>query len=169
MVPAKMREKIDLGPFAHLPLRRVSAGLLSPALACKRWQYQSTSLSAEPSNGRSRSPSLPILGRMIHVVVLDLGFAGALRGGSAPVVEVDHAEGVDWRGGVARLSLPGLGFVGRPAAAAKESLVCWGAPGLLALWVAVRYWLIVSALLHFLEMSTLYRSEERRVGKECLE
>ena len=52
-VPAKMREKMDLGPFAHLPLRSVSAGLLSPAFACSLWQYQSVSLSAEPSKGHT--------------------------------------------------------------------------------------------------------------------
>ena len=95
---------------------------------------------------------------MIHVVVLDRVFAGARRGVGAPAEDVDHAEGVVWRGGAGFLLLLDLAFVERPAAAAKESLVCCGAPGLFAFRAMVRYWLIVSSLRDFLGMSTLNKN-----------
>jgi hypothetical protein len=135
MTPAKMREKIDLGPFAHLPLRRVKAGLLPPALAWSLWRYQSVNLSAAPSNGLSTRPLLPILGRMIQVVVFERGLGGA-RGRGGGAVEVDQADGVVCL--IGTVVKPLLLLAVEAAAEAKESLLCFGAPGLFALRAALR-------------------------------
>lgn len=66
---------MDLGPLAQAPRTRVRAGLLGPAIACRRSLYQLVSLSASPLKGREVRPGVPISSSWSddpHRIIVDL-------------------------------------------------------------------------------------------------
>ena len=118
--PAKVREKMDLGPLLQAPRMSVRAGLFGPAFACNRCLYHSVSRSASPLKGRVASPVVPIHGLITQVVLLDWGGL-RLGGGEGDFDQVD---------GVVCLGLA-WGRADVAVALAKDRVVCL-APGLRA-------------------------------------
>ena len=88
--PAKVSEKIDLGPLLQAPRMSVRAGLFGPAFACRRCLYHSVKRSALPLKGRAVSPVVPILGLITHVVLFE---GGLLRLGAGDG-DFDQFDGV---------------------------------------------------------------------------